>query len=384
MTKRKKILIFDYQLSGHHLEYLHHLYVGATQDKINTYLFALPEGFDTKSELKWEKANNIEFYLFKDQNFSTNKIKRSFELSKFVKKIAQQCHVNEVFFISLISVLPAISFVFPKSIKISGIIYLIYLYRWKESNLKLKIEDSIKYLLMSNRKKFKTVFLLNDEVAPTYLNKKFKTKVFQYLPDPFVPLPTNALPDIKSDFNIPKGHTIYLHMGSMSARKGTLKILEAIELLEESDLKNKTFIFAGIIYPDIKDEFYKKLDKERKRTQILCFDKFCEYSFLGSLCKSTDYILLPYERTSQSSGIVGYAAQFNKPVVVPNSKLLGKLVRRYKLGYLLEDNSINALVDFIRNSNKNMVEIQNAQSSYLRKNSINYFNQAIFNSFANE
>lgn len=383
-NQNKKILIFDDKLSGHNLEYLHHLYTGAVQDKANNYIFALPEGFETKSELRWDKADNIRFHLFKDQPFSPNKIKRSFELSKFVKKIALQHCVDEVFFVSLMSVLPCITFILPKSIKISGIIYLIYLYRWKESNLKLKIEDSIKYLLMSNGKQFKTVFLLNDEIAPIYLNKKFKTKVFRYLPDPFVPLPTTALLDIKSDFNIPTENIIYLHMGAMSARKGTLKILDAIELLEENDLNNKTFIFAGKINPDIKDEFYKKFDEQRKRTQILCFDEFCEYSFLGALCKTADYILLPYENTLQSSGIIGYAAQFKKPVVVPNSKLMGKLVKRNKLGYLLNSNSQNEIAHFIKNNDKmKMFSLQDSED-YLKKNTVEHFNQVIFHSFGNE
>ena len=37
-NQNKKILIFDDKLSGHNLEYLHHLYTGAVQDKTNNYI----------------------------------------------------------------------------------------------------------------------------------------------------------------------------------------------------------------------------------------------------------------------------------------------------------------------------------------------------------
>lgn len=380
MTKTKKILIFDDKLSGHHLEYLHHLYTGAVQDKANNYIFALPEGFETKSELRWDKADNIRFHLFKEKTFSSNKIKRSFELSKFVKKIAQQYCVDEVFFVSLMSVLPGITFILPKSIKISGIIYLIYLYRWRESNLKLKIEDSIKYLLMSNGKQFKTVFLLNDEIAPIYLNKKFKTKVFQYLPDPFLLLPTEKLyNNLREKLHIPQGNKIILHFGALAKRKGSLNILDAISLCSEKDLKNLTFIFAGKVDNEIKVDFYQLLNEIRGKVQINIFDEFCSYEFLASLCRLSDFLLIPYLTTSQSSGVIGYAAQFNKPVVVPNKGLIGKLVKKYKLGILLTDSSPAAIRSFICNINQ--YESMKIYDSYIKDRTIIRFNDTIFSRF---
>lgn len=40
---------------------------------------------------------------------------------------------------------------------------------------------------------------------------------------------------------------------------------------------------------------------------------------------------------SQSSGVLGYAAQFNVPVFSPSSNMLGKIVRKSKLGYISSD-----------------------------------------------
>ena len=57
----KKILIFDVEVTGHHLEYLHHIYSLATQSN-DTYIFCLPKEFNkVKSQFEWEKCDNIIF-----------------------------------------------------------------------------------------------------------------------------------------------------------------------------------------------------------------------------------------------------------------------------------------------------------------------------------
>lgn len=377
---KKRILIFDDQLNGHHLEYLHHLYEGASMYKSVEFIFALPLEFqELKDKLVWDESDNIIFHLFQhdENNISGGAISKSYKKSKLVKKVALKYSVNEVFLIALMGFLPAISFVLPKNIKISGIIYLIYLYRWRSSSLTLKILDSIKYLLLSKRDNIRSVFILNDKSAPIFLNKKFNTSKFTYLPDPFIPINESDIQNIRYKYEIPKNNIVYLHFGGLSLRKGTLKILNAIEILEEDDLRGKTFIFAGKIYPDIKGEFYNKYNNIRNKVQILCFDKFCDYSFLGSLCLSSDSILLPYSNTAQSSGIIGYGAQFNIPVVVPNSGLLGKLVKRYKLGYSTDISSSEKIADFIKNKSVDNY-YKNIESSYIVEHNISQFIQPIF------
>ena len=168
-----------------------------------------------------------------------------------------------------------------------------------------------------------------------------------------------------------------MHFGALASQKGTLEILNAIEILNSSDLRDKCFIFAGKINKDIKDEFYKKYNKLKDKVQLIVFDEFCEYSFFGSLCLSSDYILLPYKRTSQSSGIIGYGAQFNIPVIVPNSGLLGKMVRKNNLGYLIETGTDEKIADFIKNkSAKNYYK--NNETCYINEHNTSQFIQSVF------
>ena len=274
---RKKYLIFDDQLSGHHLEYIHHLHEGACDQKDSDFIFAVPKRFqELKKQVIWKKSDNIHFHFLSNGGFEIgdNLLIQSYLKSKIVKKIALHYAVDEVFFVSLMSFLPAISVMLPKNMKISGIIYLIYLYRWRNSSLTLKIIDSLKYLLISKKNNFKTIYILNDKSAPVYLNKKFKTFKFTYLPDPYQPIKESNLHNIREKHEIPEENTVYLHFGGLSARKGTLKILDALGVLGKNELKGKSFIFAGKINGNIRDEFYQKYYHIKDKISTLFLKSF--------------------------------------------------------------------------------------------------------------
>ena len=49
-----RVLIFEKNVGGHHLEYLHHIYIAAGQRNENEYIFALPESFKIEeNDLEW-------------------------------------------------------------------------------------------------------------------------------------------------------------------------------------------------------------------------------------------------------------------------------------------------------------------------------------------
>ena len=58
----KVFLIHCTSVAGHHLEYLHHLYMGALARPDNEYRFILPFAFREKRDIyNWPIANNIIF-----------------------------------------------------------------------------------------------------------------------------------------------------------------------------------------------------------------------------------------------------------------------------------------------------------------------------------
>jgi hypothetical protein len=381
MSYHKNILIYDNQIDGHHLEYIHHLYKGAQSRTEFNFIFVIPESFlKIKNQLEWKQVDNIQFVFIKEKDIYLNEniFLRSYKISKYVKSVAKVNNVSDVFFITLMTLLPSIIFFFNSKIKVSGIIYQIYLYRWSKASIFIKLQDIFKYIILTKSTFFKSLFILNDSGSADYLNKIFKTTRFKYLPDPFIPLPTNKLQNLRNKLQIPHNKKIILHFGAIAERKGSLNILKSINSLSENDLLNFTFIFAGRVDNNIKDEFYKIYSQIKKKTQVFVFDEFCEYEFISSLCFTCDFILIPYLVTANSSGVLGYAAQFNKPVVAPRNGLLGKLIKKYKLGVLLSSSSIKSIKSFLLSINDHNIDVK---SYYLEGRTVSNFNNKIFEQF---
>lgn len=324
--------------------------MGAILKPEHKFIFAVPEDFiSVKNKFNWPSVENISFHFISkieidelNKNFLFCSIKKSL----LVKKIINRYKVTHVFLLMLMEFIPALPFVLPKSIRVSGIIYLIYLYRWKKSSLITKLVDVFKYLLFSRFKIFEKVYLLNDEIASIYLNRLYSNNKYYYLPDPFVPI-LSSNKDIRGELSIGSNKTLLIHFGALNYRKGTIDILEAIELLHAAQLENMCFVFAGRVSEEIKTEFYQMLEILQNKVQLIVFDQFCGYSFLGDLCKAADYILIPYKNTLQSSGLIGYAAQFGIPVIGPAENLLGKLIKKHHLGYTIKNLDSAKLSHFI-------------------------------------
>ena len=98
-------------------------------------------------------------------------------------------------------------------------------------------------------------------------------------------------------------------------------------------------------YDDIHDAFFRKIGELQKSVNIRVYDKFCSNEFLADLCKTSDVILLPYASTCQSSGVLGHAAYYGKPVIGPAEGLVGKIIRKRGLGIAIEHITPQTLAD---------------------------------------
>lgn len=379
----KRVLVFDYYLGGHHLEYLHHLYEGAILRKDVFFLFALPSNFTCfSSSLTWSKAYNIEFLFFDCDEVKIrrmNMLRKSFYLSTLLKSIIKKSGISNVILLETMVFLPFLPFINLHNVKISSILYAIYLYRKTSSKLN-KLLDNLKYLVISSFACFRRVYILNDRDSALYFNNKYSVDKFLFLPDPFYPisLPENVI-DFRRTYHIVASKKIMLHFGGMTKRKGTMEILKAIDLLDGKTCENYCFIFAGRVIDDIREEFYLLIERLKKKIHIIVFDEFCEYNFLGLLCKNANYILIPYQNSAQSSGVLAYAAQFGVPVVGPADGLIGRLIVKYGLGICLADVSHLSIFNYLISVEGIDIKIDVAKSQqYINENSIENFIDVLY------
>ncbi len=377
-----RIMIFDWTLNGHHLEYLHHCYDGAISKKDCQFFFLVPKSFDdVKSKLVWKDSENVHFLYLTNEEESqcihSNLLISAWYKSKIVKKYIKKYAIDKLWLIMLMLTVPFIIFRMPRRVKVSGILYRIYLYDKSITGIR-KVVEKLRYKLIVSSSIIDNVWVLNDEFAQKFFNEYFCVNKFKYLPDPVPSIDRNELRDLREQLNIPIGNKVFLQFGGLNKRKGTLEILKAAELLGERESKKYTFVFAGVIYDDIKKEFYEYLEVLKDVCQILVFDEFCSYTFINNLCYTCDCILVPYKNISQSSGVIGYAGFFRKPVIGPKEGLLGQLIASFNLGFTLENTSPIA----IRNALKNNLSL--IEDEYCKKHTVEMFKNVIFSDLTDE
>lgn len=376
----KSILVFDDLIDGHHLEYIHHLYEIACGEPNMTFVFSVPRSIlMVWDKFQWPGASNILWDYIDDDNISNkkeNRLLHSFRLSMILRDKAKQYSVSDVFIISLMGYLPILPFLFLFSkVRISGIVYMIYLFRWKKASLFMKIQDVMKYILLSKFHTFNDVFILNSHSASKYLCRIYNSSRFRYLPDPFMPLckPEMRVPSLK------KEKKVFLHFGSMTERKGTIEILRAISLIAEEELTDIQFVFAGKIQDDIKYIFYQLYDQLKSKVDLVVCDRFCTFEEIAFLCSQSQCIIIPYKETAQSSGVIGYAAQFSKPVIAPSQGLIGKLVKHYRLGILINEINPNEIYNALFHELPLFNICSMHADKYISDNSVGAFKQIIAN-----
>lgn len=377
----KRTLIYDFSLSGHHLEYLHYYYLAAKIQPNNEFIFCVPKDFEEKKTMyTWNEAPNVEIkYIEENVLRDCNQgsiYRQGFKKSHEISRAAKEYNCNEVFLTMLMEVVPFILFFLPTKVKLSGIIYMIYLYELKNMSFLKRIFIKMRFFLLTKSNKTRSLFVLNDEHSTNKLNNIYNTNKFLCLPDPIADIDIKQCQDLRSNLNIHKDNTIYLHFGGLEKRKGTLEILKAIIISDRETLCKKTFIFAGKVGDTIKKDFYELLPSAKKNAQVLVYDEFCTYSFLHNLCYTCDIILMPYAFTNLSSGVLGYASVFEKPVIGPAGGLIGRLIRDYNMGVTIDEITPHNIMFAIQKS------IAYKESCYLQLNDKDIFISRVFTSEA--
>ena len=243
----KTILIWDDSVGGHHMEYLHHIYEAAINQPAQ-FIFVVPENFvSQKSMMTWPESPNIIFdFMPKDlvESFKGNYIISSYKRSRVLREYSLKHRVNEIFLITLCMPYPLLPLFLPKGIKVSGIIYQIYFYKWK----KITILEKCKYILetwsIAKSKCTKRPMVLNDISAAHYFNKIYHVDKYIPIVDPVI-VPVQKMQCCRAKFSISEDSVMFLHFGAMDERKGTLDILDALIKLTYKDCHDKIFFFVG-------------------------------------------------------------------------------------------------------------------------------------------
>lgn len=296
---------------------------------------------------------------------------------QIVRHYARKYHADKIYSNSIIEFVPFAPIVLRQKCRLSGIIYRIYLYDLEQRSKLSQLFDKAKFWIMSKANVFEKIFILNDKEGAERLNKIYGTRKFVSLPDPYVPLTSENLPSFRKEYGISEKKKLFVQFGALSTNKSTIEILESIKQLHPDEQNQYAFAFAGMVYEEIKPRFYELYNELKEKVQIVVRDEYCTYETFASLCMACDAILTPYKRCAQSSGLIGYAAQFHKPVIAPDKGLLGNLVRAYGLGLLISDITPESLAEAYRKVVNG--DVNTPSDTYCKTNNVEEFQQVIFN-----
>ncbi len=372
-------LLFCPRIEGHRIEYINHLYCGAVNDSKNDYILAVPKSFDQRKAIySWPNGTNIKL-VYLDTKYilpiKGNIIKQSHEKCRRLGDFLKEYNIDEVLLLDMIDYVPFLPLCVKKKVKVSGIIYRIYTYDYQNEGFAKKCMDRLKYIVMSHFEVYHKVYILNALEAVNTLNRLYSTTKFTYLPDPVVAIKHVADVDIRKKYFIPEDRKIILHPGGMLDYKGTIEILQAIALLDDKMKEKFTFIFAGVITKGIRDKFYSLYNDLKESVQLIVIEDFLSLDLLGRLFMDCNYVLIPYKINSQSSGIIGHAAFFKRPVIVVRGGVIGNLVEKYKLGLLLDSFSPEAIKSML----EDIPNFDNGNNTYATDHTIDAFVHVILN-----
>ncbi|MBR6252126.1 MAG: glycosyltransferase [Bacteroidales bacterium] len=376
------ILIFNTDIRGHHLEYFYNTYCEAIKHKEHKYIYAIPSEFHTlKNQYNWPPCENVIFDTDNDYSKcrSGNEYIRAWHISRLICKIIKRHKPDAVFLIILMQAMPFLPFLLPRNIKLHGIVYDLPRY---ETRIGQKLRDTLYLRILAASHSVGKVFILNDKSVADELNRKMHDDKFAFLSDPAQRIDMAQISNIRDELGAKVGDKIFLHFGGLGLRKGTLEIMKAIELLPQRTLDKSLFVFSGRVNNDIKNEFYRRLDTLKSKTRIVVYDGFCDSSFLYNLCYSCDYILMPYLQSYRSSGVVGYASFFSKPVLGPSDGLIGQLIMDYKLGWTVDKVNGATLAEKIIEMAEN--DDQHDLTEYAVTHTVDDFTKVIFDGINGE
>jgi glycosyltransferase involved in cell wall biosynthesis len=384
-------LFYDTEITGHHSEYISYLFDYITHNNLpGEFKFILHPNFSDKFPDIAQKilmVNNIEIFVITYNEYELerrgNILMRSLRTYKVMDTYAKMLKAEKVCLLYFNNFQFALGLLKPKY-DITGILFLQF------SRMdKSKFKDKLKYFRKYYQTKFyirnnaiSNLFILNDQKSVDYLNKNFNCNIFKMIPDPVPEL--NPAPgfSIKSKFNTNK-RKIYLHIGSLNNRKGTMDIINAFDYLDINNIRKIALFLVGKANSTIDNQIrIKKADIEKRYPEALLIyiNDFIKKEEMKSFFDQCDIVLVPYKNVESSSGIIGNAIASGKYIIGPNKGLLGELIENNKLGITIENVNPVLIADAIKHSiNKNFEKYDN--KAYLESHTSKRFSEVIINTY---
>lgn len=335
-------------------------------------LFDLPDNWQEADGIKIIYPDRIELEHVEKENSPFKKALIEF---KIVRRVVKEIQPQICFFMYLNAFQFAIGTPAARSLpcRLRGILFNPFGTKGINAPASFtKFRKSVQLSWMMSNKSLDRIFILNNKGLACDLNKKYKKEnFFVSLPDPILLVPaSDSQVSTKNLFFQSSSRIHFLLFGSLSRRKGVFVLLDALKMLPKDKAANIEVLLAGkadgaTTQKELQENLYL-LKKSKPELAVRHLDEFINYQDIQYLFSETDCVLLPYIGNEASSGILGHAALYKKPVLANASGLLGKLVTEYNLGVTVQEMNSKILSEYIINFKVNSTSVSNSFEEYVR------------------
>jgi glycosyltransferase involved in cell wall biosynthesis len=234
---------------------------------------------------------------------------------------------------------------------------------------------------LRNRSNLQRLYILNDERTARFIQKWVK------LPGGVIPLsdPVDTLPETTVDYRekhgIPGDAIVFGLIGAHRSGKGVQEALATIAEWKPNTDKPVVLLLAGECLPAFEEELQSSLsewESEEREVRLVTDLRFFPREELAACFTCSDYLLMPYRNVYGSSGILGHAARYRKPVLASEGGLIGHLARAYGLGHTFNPADGKAFLEALDKAISGKVsQDESGAGRYLKVNSIESFQQTL-------
>lgn len=316
----KKILFYDIHSTGHHLEYIQHLTAHCPSDVVA--FFAVSENIS-------KRVAPVSRVKFLKLPFSESETNRKRELAWILDR-AVALEIDTVFFLNIDPYLNFLQIFKSNEFSVDGIWFhpthripwlSCFDFRTIIKNVGKKLRASSQLMKLNNLRNQVNLYILDDKEGVDYLNRNNRIS-FHYLPDP-ISIEKVEYTQNEQSSNSKKSILLF---GSIIPRKNLERL---IEVVRREKFAEWTFDIIG----KGKDRYVDQLKEISEGVDnVRIENRFVPNREMESLFSRSTIVLLVYRNFFGSSGVLGRAAKYNKPVITNHLGLIGHLVRKYKLG----------------------------------------------------
>ncbi len=358
------LMLFDLEVYGHHANYIRLIvdYWIQQGNKKPLSIIVAPEFMERHRQLvessKQAPNQTVTFYpitIEEERRLSGNesRFKRLFRrfqewqlLGQYAAKLnASQCLVMLIDQLQLPAILQR-----KLPCKTSGIYFQpSFHYQFFEASPKgssplLKVlRDKIFIYQFFKHDQLKNLYCL-DPYATEAIKADFPNASIWHLPDPIAspePCDLQALSTFKEKFDLEDKRHHFLLFGNLDQRKGLFQILDALFKLPPTICRQICLVFVGRIDPTVADSLTSKIKTVTEATEakiVTRFD-FVSDEEVNLYFESADTIMALYQNHLGMSGILLWAAAYQKPVISQEFGLMGEIVRQHQLGITVDSSS---------------------------------------------